>query len=167
MRLRVVCGFEVTIATFCPTRRFNSVDFPAFGRPTMATNPDRYFSLCPLRASALPPFSLVSATSRLPAWCFFFGIRLLHHRQFQQALVFGIMKQSDVGCLGILRGFLRDDTSTVVIFFHAERIGAVHKQPQTASFGDAPGKKCKILEDVFFCLSHGDEFFLSQGLPIT
>src|SRR5215467_4250588 len=41
MRLRVVCGLEVTMATFWPTRRFSSVDFPAFGRPTMATNPDR------------------------------------------------------------------------------------------------------------------------------
>src|SRR5229473_1529606 len=41
MRLRVVCGLEVTIAIFCPTRRFMSVDFPAFGRPMMATNPER------------------------------------------------------------------------------------------------------------------------------
>src|SRR5262249_30933356 len=41
MRLRVVCGFGVTIAIFCPTRRFTSVDFPAFGRPRMATNPLR------------------------------------------------------------------------------------------------------------------------------
>jgi len=40
MRLRVVCGLEVTIAIFCPTRRFTSVDFPAFGLPTIATNPD-------------------------------------------------------------------------------------------------------------------------------
>src|SRR5713101_6061794 len=39
MRLRVVCGLEVTIATFCPTRRFTSVDLPAFGRPSTATNP--------------------------------------------------------------------------------------------------------------------------------
>src|SRR5437879_9138782 len=40
MRLRVVCGLDVTMAIFCPTRRFTSVDFPAFGRPTTATNPD-------------------------------------------------------------------------------------------------------------------------------
>src|SRR6267154_2815963 len=40
MRFRVVCGFEVTIAIFCPTSRFTSVLFPAFGRPTIATNPD-------------------------------------------------------------------------------------------------------------------------------
>ena len=46
MRFRVVCGFEVTIATFCPTRRFSSVDFPAFGRPTIATNPDRKLFFC-------------------------------------------------------------------------------------------------------------------------
>src|SRR5258705_2339844 len=40
MRLRVVCGFEVTTGILCPTRRFTSVLFPVFGRPTIATNPD-------------------------------------------------------------------------------------------------------------------------------
>src|SRR5436309_2828528 len=44
MRLRVVCGLSVTIATFCPTTRFTNVDLPAFGRPTIATNPARNFS---------------------------------------------------------------------------------------------------------------------------
>src|SRR6267142_2289923 len=43
MRLRVVCGLDVTMATFWPTRRLSSVDLPAFGRPTMATNPARCF----------------------------------------------------------------------------------------------------------------------------
>src|ERR1051326_9083162 len=42
MRFRVVCGFEVTIAIFCPTSRFTSVDFPAFGLPTIAANPERW-----------------------------------------------------------------------------------------------------------------------------
>jgi len=37
---RVVCGFGVTMASFCPTRRFNSVDFPTLGRPMRATNPN-------------------------------------------------------------------------------------------------------------------------------
>src|SRR5260370_23743110 len=41
MRFRVVCGLDVTIAIFCPTRLFSSVDFPALGRPTMATKPAR------------------------------------------------------------------------------------------------------------------------------
>src|SRR6266849_1025781 len=41
MRFRVVCGFDVTIAIFCPTRWFSSVDFPALGRPTMAAKPAR------------------------------------------------------------------------------------------------------------------------------
>src|SRR6266403_4605460 len=50
MRFRVVCGFDVTIAIFCPTRRFTNVDFPAFGRPTIATNPD-------LRAAPVFTFS--------------------------------------------------------------------------------------------------------------
>jgi GTP-binding protein Era len=34
MRLRVVCGFGVTIASFSPTSRFSSVLLPAFGRPS-------------------------------------------------------------------------------------------------------------------------------------
>src|SRR5688572_3779797 len=40
MEVRVVCGLSATIATFCPTSAFSRVDFPAFGRPTMETNPD-------------------------------------------------------------------------------------------------------------------------------
>src|SRR5580704_16275276 len=40
MRFRVVCGFEETIATLRPTSELTSVDFPAFGRPTTAINPD-------------------------------------------------------------------------------------------------------------------------------
>src|SRR5437016_7665797 len=40
MRLRVVCGLAETIATFSPTSAFNSVDFPALGRPRMLTKPD-------------------------------------------------------------------------------------------------------------------------------
>src|SRR5579859_1586061 len=45
MRLRVVCGFDVTMATFWPTRRLSKVDLPAFGRPTMATKPARFADL--------------------------------------------------------------------------------------------------------------------------
>ena len=40
-RVRVVCGFGVTIATFVPTSVFSNVDLPTFGRPTMATVPAR------------------------------------------------------------------------------------------------------------------------------
>src|SRR5579864_4088151 len=40
MRLRVVCGLGETIATLRPTRVLTSVDFPALGRPTIATKPD-------------------------------------------------------------------------------------------------------------------------------
>src|SRR5215470_5243069 len=41
MRLRVVCGFGVTMATFSPTSAFSSVLLPALGRPMMETNPER------------------------------------------------------------------------------------------------------------------------------
>src|SRR6516162_8807608 len=41
MRLRVVCGFRVTIATFSPTSALSRVDFPALGRPMIETNPER------------------------------------------------------------------------------------------------------------------------------
>src|SRR5262245_2122223 len=40
-RLRVVCGLSETIATFSPTRRLTSVDFPTLGRPTTDTSPAR------------------------------------------------------------------------------------------------------------------------------
>src|ERR1700732_222220 len=40
MRFRVVCGFGETMATLRPTSVLTSVDFPALGRPTMATKPD-------------------------------------------------------------------------------------------------------------------------------
>src|SRR5215471_16164082 len=41
MRVRVVCGFSVTMAIFSPTNAFSSVLFPALGRPMMETNPER------------------------------------------------------------------------------------------------------------------------------
>src|SRR5579862_2372821 len=66
MRLRVVCGFEVTMAIFCPTSRFTSVDFPAFGRPTIATNPARY----PLLFSFVTP-CLCASVAALPLSFFF------------------------------------------------------------------------------------------------
>ena len=48
MRVRVVCGLWVTMASFCPSSAFSSVDLPAFGRPMMETNPERkaFPSLC-------------------------------------------------------------------------------------------------------------------------
>ena len=59
-------GLEVTIAYLLADQTlFISVDFPAFGRPTIATNPDRYSPFRQLGASALPLFSAVSATSAL------------------------------------------------------------------------------------------------------
>src|SRR5690242_15795139 len=39
--VRVVCGLSETIDTFCPRIWLRSVDLPTFGRPTIATNPDR------------------------------------------------------------------------------------------------------------------------------
>src|SRR5271166_5545368 len=41
MRLRVVCGLRVTMASFSPTSALSRVDFPALGRPMMETNPER------------------------------------------------------------------------------------------------------------------------------
>ena len=38
---RVVCGFELVMATFCPTSALVSVDLPALGRPTRQANPAR------------------------------------------------------------------------------------------------------------------------------
>ena len=39
MRLRVVCGVGLTMASFSPTMRLSSVDLPTLGRPTIATVP--------------------------------------------------------------------------------------------------------------------------------
>src|SRR5689334_369984 len=39
MRLRVVCGLGVTMASFSPAMRLSSVDLPTFGRPRIAMVP--------------------------------------------------------------------------------------------------------------------------------
>lgn len=39
-RFRVVCATGEVMAIFWPTIWLRSVDFPTFGRPTIATNPD-------------------------------------------------------------------------------------------------------------------------------
>jgi hypothetical protein len=36
----VVCGFLEVMAIFCPIKWFINVDFPTFGLPIIATNPD-------------------------------------------------------------------------------------------------------------------------------
>src|SRR3974390_1353739 len=41
MRLRVVWGLRITMASFSPTNAFSSVDCPALGRPMMETKPER------------------------------------------------------------------------------------------------------------------------------
>src|SRR6202012_1997749 len=41
MRWRVVCALRDVILTFWPTNAFISVDLPTFGRPTIATMPQR------------------------------------------------------------------------------------------------------------------------------
>src|SRR5437899_12972467 len=52
MRLRVVCGLCVTIASFSPTNALSSVDLPALGRPMMETNPERNLDMDLTRAKA-------------------------------------------------------------------------------------------------------------------
>ena len=41
MRLRVVCATGEVMAIFSPMQALSSVDFPALGRPTSATKPER------------------------------------------------------------------------------------------------------------------------------
>ena len=41
MRCRVVCALAEVMLIFWPTSAFSSVDLPTFGRPTMATSPQR------------------------------------------------------------------------------------------------------------------------------
>ena len=40
MRVRVVWGFEVTMASFSPIRALSRLDLPTLGLPTMATKRD-------------------------------------------------------------------------------------------------------------------------------
>src|SRR5450756_2637351 len=49
MACRVVCGLSDMMAIFSPVSKFNRVDFPVFGRPTIVTNPD----LKPIASSCL------------------------------------------------------------------------------------------------------------------
>src|SRR5258706_9677526 len=51
IRERVVCGLSLVIATLAPSRRFRSVDFPTFERPTRATVPQRDPAFTPEEAS--------------------------------------------------------------------------------------------------------------------
>src|SRR5687768_2762482 len=41
IRVRVVCGLLETMASFSARSRLSSVDLPALGRPTSATEPER------------------------------------------------------------------------------------------------------------------------------
>src|SRR5215469_15399895 len=67
MRFRVVWGFEVTIATFCPTKRFSNVALPAFGRPIMATNPARRLLTLDFCTAPRPLMGGLCAGCRKPA----------------------------------------------------------------------------------------------------
>ena len=54
-RNRVVCALGETIDSFAPVSRLSSVDFPAFGAPTIATNPQRGEVIGARSATALRP----------------------------------------------------------------------------------------------------------------
>ena len=45
MRFRVDCGLGLVMASFSPTKRLRSVDFPALGRPTTVTMPARVMAV--------------------------------------------------------------------------------------------------------------------------
>ena len=66
----VVCGLFDTIATFCPTSAFTSVDLPTLGRPTTATiplrNPAGQLNAVPVR-TAPAARSSSAHTSRSPS----------------------------------------------------------------------------------------------------
>ena len=68
MRLRVVCGLLLTMATFSPTIAFIIVDLPTFGRPTIAANPERnFFSLFSLLCMCSPQISFPSDAGPKPS----------------------------------------------------------------------------------------------------
>src|SRR4030042_5139624 len=69
MRLRVVWGLLDMMAIFSPKRKLRRVDFPAFGRPMMETNPD----LNPL----FPSSGIFSLQKKMKALQGFWGSSLL------------------------------------------------------------------------------------------
>src|SRR5258707_14998669 len=69
--------------------------------------------------------------------------------------------------LGILAGFRRDNSATVVILLGACRIDAAHHQPQPASLPDSPREKSEIVEHVFFNLSGHHRPGLAERLAVS
>ena len=53
MRVRVVCGLGVTMASFSPTIRLSRVDLPTLGLPRMATVPATLSAAWPVKDGAL------------------------------------------------------------------------------------------------------------------
>src|SRR5690242_15839344 len=68
MRLRVVCGLGVTMASFSPHILLSNVDLPTLGRPTSAQNPARGMGPSFIMATAM------SATASSFAKSLFFGL---------------------------------------------------------------------------------------------
>jgi hypothetical protein len=64
MARRVVCGFELVIATFSPTSALVSVDLPTFGRPTKETKPARNLAASLRDPSNARPLPLVLLNRR-------------------------------------------------------------------------------------------------------
>ena len=70
MRVRVVCGLEVTMATFSPTRRLVRLDLPTLGRPTkamrMRVGSSSNVSVLPTSGSS---FTALANTASMPVRC--------------------------------------------------------------------------------------------------
>src|SRR5260221_1439878 len=131
MRFLVVCGFDVTIAIFCPTTRLSSVDLPAFGRPTIAANPDR-------GGIAVLSFSFFPKSSAFWRAC------LLDDRQLQRTRMLGIVQQRNVRGPRVFPRFRRNHSPAIVVLFDLNRVDAAHYEPQTAALGNPPREKREI-----------------------
>src|SRR3974390_708941 len=164
MRFRVVCGLEVTMATFWPTSLLSSVDFPAFGRPMMATKPARPAGLASFPVGTSIATFICSSVSSL---CFDFTTFLVskisfNDRQFQDAGAVCVVKQFNVRRLCVFGGLFGHHSATVVILLCGGRVDAGYDQAEPAAFGNTPRKECEIVEPIFFGLTGGNQLFLSQ-----
>src|SRR5450631_345305 len=65
MRLRVVCGLGLMMASFSPTRALSKVDLPALGRPRMQTKPEWKDMIYRLRRLALLGWTAEAAVPTL------------------------------------------------------------------------------------------------------
>src|SRR5437868_10136357 len=79
-------------------------------------------------------------------------LRVSDKRYIKRARVLRIVKDANVGCSRVRRGFVRDYSAGIIIFLEENRVWRCDDQPQAASLGDATRheqSRCKIASHNF------------------